>query len=397
MSNESPNGIAMHRFGPVGTLVGILGLGAWGAMFMMGDEHSKQMLLGSYLYAFIAMICLTLGCFGLTLLHHTVRGVWGLPLLRFFEAGGGPVTLGFMAVAFVPVAIGLHSYHLFPWADPSHVDEIIRAKQWWLNEPRFLAFAALYFAIWIGFAAYLRRSSVLQDTNRDPNEAIKRTNVSAPGILIFFFTVTAAMTDWAMSLQPHWYSTVWGAWFAVGAALMAMSFASMLLMMHRKQQPFTDIVVPGLTKDLGNLMFTMTMLWCYLMLSQFLIIWSANLKEEITYFIARSELGWFALGWVVIIGQFFLPFLVLLAPRTKAMASLLVKVAAWIFVLRFLDLYWVIIPALRKDGPVPQISDAFALLGLGGLWFSVFVAQHKKANAFPLHDPRIRQVVEHAS
>ena len=397
MSNESPNGIAMHRFGPVGTLVGILGLGAWGAMFMMGDEHSKQVLLGSYLYAFIAMICLTLGCFGLTLLHHTVRGVWGLPLLRFFEAGGGPVTLGFMAVAFVPVAIGLHSYHLFPWADPSHVDEIIRAKQWWLNEPRFLAFAALYFAIWIGFAAYLRRSSVLQDTNRDPNEAIKRTNVSAPGILIFFFTVTAAMTDWAMSLQPHWYSTVWGSWFAVGAALMAMSFASMLLMMHRKQQPFTDVVVPGLTKDLGNLMFTMTMLWCYLMLSQFLIIWSANLKEEITYFIARSELGWFALGWIVIIGQFFLPFLVLLAPRTKAMASLLVKVAAWIFVLRFLDLYWVIIPALRKDGPVPQISDAFALLGLGGLWFSVFVAQHKKANAIPLHDPRIRQVVEHAS
>ena len=96
------------------------------------------------------------------MLHHTVRGVWGLPILRFFEAGGGPVALGFMAVAFIPVAIGLHSYHLFPWADPSHVDEIIRAKQWWLNEPRFLAFAALYFAIWIGFAAYLRRSSVLQ-------------------------------------------------------------------------------------------------------------------------------------------------------------------------------------------------------------------------------------------
>ena len=397
MSNESSHGIAMHRFGPVGTIVGILGLGAWAAMFAMGDEAGRHLMLGSYLFAFIALMCLTLGCFGLTLLHHTVRGQWGLPLLRFFEAGGGPVSLGLMAVAFLPVAYGLHSYHLYPWADPAHVDDIIRSKAWWLNEPRFLIGAAFYFAIWIAWAAYLRRSSVLQDANRDPNESIKRTNVSAPGILMFFLTVTAAMTDWAMSLQPHWYSTVWGAWFVVGSVLMAMAFASMLLMAHRKAQPFTDVVVPGLTKDLGNLMFTMTMLWAYLMLSQFLIIWSANLKEEIGYFVARSEMGWFVLGWIVIVGQFFVPFFALLAPRTKAMAPILIKVAAWIFVLRFLDLYWTIIPAIRHEGPGPMLADLLALLGLGGVWFSVFVAQHKRANAFPIHDPRIRQVIEHAS
>lgn len=398
MSNDAPQAMALHRFGPVALVVGLVGILAWAGLFVSGGEEARHALLGSYLFAFIAFVCLTIGCFGLTLLHHTIRGQWGLPLLRFFEAGGGPGALGFMLVAFVPVAYGLQAYHLYPWADPSHADAIIRAKGWWLNETFFIARTAFYFAVWIAWATYLRRSSVLQDQNRDPNEAIKRTNVSAPGLVMFFLTVTAAFTDWIMTLMPHWYSTVWGAWLAVGSALMAMALCTALLLAHRGQQPFKDVIVPGLTKDHGNLMFTMTMLWAYLMLSQFLIIWSANLKEEIPYFLARSDHGWQFVGWIVIMGQFFLPFLTLLAPRTKAHAGLLIKVAVWILVVRFLDLYWTAIPAIRHDGsPLPTVSDVLALLGIGGLWFSVFVSQHKKANAFPVHDPRIRQVVEHAS
>lgn len=398
MSKENTQGMAFHRIGPVGLIVGALALVVWGAMFVGADEAGRREILGSYLFGYLAFASLTLGCFGLTLLHHTVRGQWGLSLLRFFEAGGGPGALILMAVGFLPIAYGLHAYHLYEWADPAHLDDIIRSKQWWLNNNFFYARTAIYFAIWIFWATLLRRSSVGQDTTRDPVQAQRRTNWAAPGLVMYFMTTTFAFTDWIMTLQPHWFSTVWGAWLVMGSALMAMSLAVFLLLAHRAQQPFKDVIVPGLTKDHGNLLFTLTMLWTYLMLSQFLIIWSANLKEEIPYFLARSENGWNFLGLIVIVGQFFIPFFVLLAPKTKRLPALLIKVAIGIFILRFLDLYWVIMPSIRHHGgPIPTLGDILALLGVGGLWLYVFVNVHKQANPFPMHDPRIRQVVEHAS
>ena len=385
--NDSP--FAGIGYGPM--ILGLVGLAALGAAYIQGNEKG---VLQSYVFGYICFVVLTLGCFGLTLLQHTIRAQWALPFQRLWEAGGGPAALLTMGILFLPIAFGMGK--IFPWMDPHHIDGIILAKQNYLNQEFFLIRAAIYFLIWIGLASYLRASSLREDSSRDPNEAIKRTNVSAPSIVLFVITVTFAFTDWAMSLEPHWFSTVYGLWFVVGMALMAVSFATILVVSNYRSRLYEGLVHPGWTRDVGNMLLTLTMLWAYLTLSQFLIIWAANLKEEIPYYISRSHGGWNVLGVILIVGQFFAPFMALLAPRTKAFPRLLVALATWIFVMRFLDMFWVIAPAFRTEGLSVLWTDLAAVLGIGAIWLSVFGVQLRRAALLPRYDPRIPQVLEHA-
>jgi hypothetical protein len=346
----------------------------------------------AYLYAWVFWMCLTLGCFAMTLLHGVLRGRWGLPILRVFEAGAKNLPLIFLLG--LPILFSLPS--IYPWAAPhaAEHDAILQHKAPYLNSTGWIIRYVVFFAIWTLIAGLLARWSQQQDVSRDPALEQKRSNLAAPGIVIFFLTVTFAITDWVMSLDPHWMSTIYGVIFAVGMALAGVSFATMMLI--RSTDPAVRACIsPALLRDLGNLMLAMCMFWAYVNLSQYLIIWSANLPEEITFFKARSGSGWQIIGFVLFLGQFFVPFIALLATKTKKVPSNLFAIAALIFAMRFVDVYWNVMPTLRGTAMVNPL-DIVVLVAMGALWLGLYRYHLSRAERLPQYDPRLREATDHA-
>lgn len=386
---------------PLGGALLLVGGGLCAMAYSQNQTHFFQ----SYLYGFTFWMILTLGCFGLTLLHHTVRGRWSLPLLRIWEAGGGAPMLIAMGLAFLPIMAGLNE--IYHWTDKhAPFDAVVQGKRWWLNDQFFLMRQGIYWFIWVVSAAVLRASSLREDRTRNANEAIRRTNIAAPMLFLFLCMVTVCWTDWVMSVQVHWFSTIWGALFMVYQGLMGLAFGGMVFMLNAKKAPYNAFVNKQTTKDIGNMMFAFTMLWGYLTLSQYLIIYSANLPEETPYFVYRTEGGYNILGVATVLGSFFIPFLLLLAPRIKAASNTLFGAAALIFFVRVIDVFWVVIPSFysgeaARSGLGVQVGDLGSLLAIGGLWLIVFALQMKRAELVPLHDPRVQEALpegaQHAS
>ena len=252
------------------------------------------------------------------------------------------------------------------------------------------------FALWMFAANYLRRSSRAQDDSKDPALAQKRTNFAAPGIVFFVLSVTLFVTDLIMSMSPHWYSTMFRPIFVVGPVLANLALYTLILCRNADYKPLNKIITPDLTKDLGNWMFTFTLLWAYFNFSQYLIIWNGNLPSTVGYYYARSVQQWNVIGGILIVCHFFVPFFALLAPRVKASTRALTAVCVWILIFRFVDVYYTIAPMYRANGPMPVLSDALAFLGVGGIWFFFFGSQLRGASIYPLHDMRLLEATEHA-
>lgn len=370
----------------------LVGLGGCALAFV----QNRELFFQSWLYGFMFWVCLTLGCFGLTVLHHTVKGSWGLSVLRLYEAGGGPTMILVMGALFAPIVLGLHS--LYHWTHKEEVakDIILQHKVGYLNEPFFIARAVAYFLVFALISYVLRSSSLRQDRTLDPGEAARRTTLSAPTLVFFVVFVTFAVTDWVMSLDPHWFSTIFGGWFVVGMGLAALAFGTLIVASNAGAKPYVEIVSPKLTRDLGNLMFAFTMLWAYFTLSQFLITWSGNLPEFTTYYYRRgTQAGtewWNYLGAFNVVCQWLIPFLLLLSPRVKRTTSILWKVALWILVMRAFDLYWNIIPFFGRGF---SWTDVAAFVGIGGVWLAVFASQVKNHALLPAHDTRLQEDLAH--
>lgn len=368
------------------------------------DHSTTTSLIGQffqgYLYAYIVWVGLTLGCQGLMLLQYVVKANWGVPVIRLLESGARCILL--MAVLFIPILLAVWMGELYPWANAAiaREDKLIQAKAAYLNPGFFTIRAVLYFVIW-GFLAYRTSGwSRAQDKSGDATLTQKRTDLAAFGMLVHVITVTFAFTDWVMSLDPHWFSTIYGVWFVVGQSLAGIAFVTLIAVRKRGQEPYIQLVDPQLTKDLGNLMLALTMLWGYTTLSQYLIIWSANLPEEITYFLRRNELFWQPLGVVVLVGQFFAPFLMLLSGRTKRTPDYLIGVASLVLVMRLLDLFWNIMRFYGTNNPTVYAIGIIGVVVVGSLWYFLgFDAQRKQAPLLPQYDIRevpASEAVHHA-
>lgn len=371
-------------------LVAILGLVACIVGYMLDPKLAIQ----SYFLGYMFWLFLTLGCFQLMLLHHTIRGSWGASILRLCEAGGGAASLVLMAVLFIPIVLNMST--LYPWTNLDIVmqDPVMRRQTFYLRTDFFIMRTIFYFAIWTLFAYILRKSSLAEDQTLNPVEKAKRTNLSAPGLVMLLLTVNFAMTDWIMSLDPHWSSTIFGALMGMGQGLTAIALGIFVVTRFAKWKPYSEIVTPFLTRDLGNMLLVYTLLWTYFSLSQFIIIWCGNLPDYNSFYVTRNQSYLLYLGAVNIIGQFGIPFMLLLSPRVKAIPRLLMYLAAFVVFMRFIDMFWEIVPMFSVRWPV--WTDFAALIGVGGLWLTVFVWQVKKAPLLPKYDTRLQEVVEHA-
>jgi hypothetical protein len=353
---------------------------------------TANILLQSYLVAWIFWLSLSLGCFGLMLLHHVVRGRWGLVIIRLLEAGAK--TLPLMAIGFVPIALGKSS--LYVWARPDVHDRIINARHWYLNPGFWTARAVFFFAFWIGMTALLTRWTAEEDRTGNADLGQKRSNISAPGLVAFVLTVTFSSIDWVMSLEPHWHSTIFGVLSLVGEGLGALALTTLIVLVGSRSKPFAGLVTPALTRDLGNLMLTLTMVWGYIALSQYLIIWSANLTEETHYFIARTKPGWNLLGTGLVLGQFFFPFLLLLSTALKRSVRMLGFVAGWILAMRVVDVIWTVSPSFRDEAGHSVLLDLALMAAMGVVWLGWFAAIRRRSAPLPSYDPRLMETASHA-
>lgn len=351
-----------------------------------GAFFSTRQFFEAYLYGYTIWLGLSLGSLGILILHHLVSGHWGNLIQRIVESGARLLVL--MALLFLPIVLGMH--HLYPWTDHAYVEasHVLHQKSGYLNIPFFLARATLYFLMWIGMAFWLSKTSRLQDSSADVTLVRKMKIFSGPSLVLFVLTVTFASVDWLMSLEPEWYSVIFGMQTIVGAVLTTLAFAIVVVRLLADREPISGVITTRHIHHLGNLLMAFTILWAYMAFSQFLIIWSGNLPEDNMYYLRRLGTGWNVVALILLIGHFFVPLLVLLSRRVKRAIHSLALIAAGIFVMRFVDWFWLIMPAFSHEAFRFHWLDLVAPVAIGGIWVAAFIWQVKGQPLVPLHDPR---------
>ena len=360
-------------------------------VLIAGVFVNARQFFQAYLIGWTFWTGIAVGSLALLMLQHLTGGGWGLVIRRALEAATR--TLPLMAVLFIPVLIGAHSiYH--EWTDPEELAKhpIVQFKTPYLNLPFFTVRAILYFAIWIALAFFLNKWSLAQDRTADNRYAKYMRELSGGGMVALIFTVTFASIDWYMSLEPDWYSTIYGFIFVAAWTLSALAFVIAVMARLSREEPMKRIVAPLHFQDLGKLLLALVMLWSYFAFSQYLIIWSGNLPEEIGWYIRRMHGGWGAVIVTIAILHFAAPFLFLLSRGLKRNPGRLVLVAVLILVMRFVDLLWMLAPAFHHRMWI--LMDVAALVGLGGLWLAFFTWQLGKRPLIPINDPQFESTLE---
>jgi hypothetical protein len=383
---------ALSRMQSMGLLVGAAGL----VLGAVGFFVSRDTFFQAWLIGFIFCLGLTLGSLGLLMLQHLSGGQWGLIGRRIFEAASG--TLPLLILAFIPILFAMPE--LFEWAQPgiTETDAILKAKAPYLNVPFFIVRAVVYFVFWMACAWLLNTWSARQDRGEaaiDPAGMVRFRTLSAPGILFLVLTISFATTDWVMSLDPHWYSTIFGLMFTAGFGLSALALATVVLSVVGPAGALAGHLAPRHFHDFGKLLLAFTMLWAYLNFSQFLIIWSGNLPEEIPWYIERMRGGWGVVAIALIVGHFFLPFLLLLSRDLKK-SKWLPRVAVFILVMRLVDTIFLIAPSWEHHGFPIHWMHLVVPAGLAGVWLFLFARNLQGRALMPLNDPYLKEAFHEA-
>jgi hypothetical protein len=315
------------------------------------------------------------------------------------EAGAAAMPI--MGLLFIPIVlatfnlIGLN-HPLYEWANPAVVtpgspefDPGIYHKLPWLTPQFFTVRAAIYFVIWSGLALALRSWSLQQDRTGSAATTRRMRMLSGIGLALFVISITFAAFDWAMSLDPHWFSSMYGAHYMISSGLLTLAFLILMLTQVRQTQIFTENVPIKPIHDLGKLMLAFTVLWTYASFAQYVIIWSGDLAESTPWYLRRIQGGWLTIVPLLMALQFFLPFFLLLSRRNKRNLRSLAAIAGLIVVMRFVDVSWIILPDFHKNITEVVLSDFAAPLGLVGIWLAIFAWNMQRAALLPLNDPNM--------
>jgi hypothetical protein len=378
----------LNRIQKSALIVGIVGLMA----VLAGAFISRQVFFQAYLLGYLFWVHLTLGCLAGIMLHHLVGGRWSFAIRRFFEASA--MTLPLLALLFIPLLLGMPV--LYPWVNLDEVahSELLQHKAVYLNAPFFIGRTVLYFVVWIGLAYLLNRWSFQQDQTGEAGLKNRLRAISPPGLILLVLTATFAAFDWMMSLEPEWFSSIYGVLFISGQALVAIAFAIIMVKLFENQKPLANWVSVGVYNDLGNFLLAFVSFWAYIAFSQYLIIWSGNLPEEITWYITRTQGGWQYVGLALIMFHFALPFAVLLSRTVKRQAQVLTVITGFIVFMRLIDLFWLTMPALRPTLSIHWL-DVVMPIAMGGFWVALFAWHLKRKSLVPLHDPSFQEVAAH--
>ncbi|HEY0554639.1 MAG TPA: quinol:cytochrome C oxidoreductase, partial [Thermoanaerobaculia bacterium] len=370
-----------------GLVLAVVGLGGC-LVFGFMNEANRSQLWHSWLVGSLFVLSIALGGLFFVLIHHATQAGWSVVLRRIAEHVMG--TLPFLALLFLPLILfGMGD--LFHWSHGEAVKQnaLLRHKQPYLNMTFFVIRNGVYFGVWSAMAYWFGRQSQLQDKTGDQDLTRRMRRVSSPGLIVFALTVTFFAFDWLMSLQPEWYSTIFGVYFFAGSAMAFFAFLSLAMIAARRAGLLTEVVNAEHQHDVGKLLLTFVVFWTYMAFSQYLLIWYANLPEETVFFAHRIVGSWRAAGAALALGHFVVPFFFLLPRTVKRNATALAVAATWLLAMHLLDLYWLVMPNLHPAGMAPTVLDAMALIGCCGVFLAAFGAALKRQALIPLRDPRL--------
>ena len=350
----------------------------------VGAFFSPAQFFRAYLTAYQFFLGIALGSLGILMIYYLTGGAWGFLIRRILEATTR--TLPLLAILFVPIACGLPKLYL--WAQPEMVAESknLQHKQLYLNEPFFWVRALLFFLSWSVLAYFLNARSRQQDQTGDPNLARKLTRMSALGLVVYGLTITFASVDWIMSLQPAFRSTIFGPIVASGELLSGHAFALLVLAWLLTRPGMVKLASVEAIGDLGNLLLTFLVIWSYLVWFQFMLIWMANLPNEVIWYLPRTSGGWYWVAWALFVFHFAAPFFLLLMRDIKRDPVALAKVSGMLLFMQLVFGYYQIMPAFPNTNIGDHWMDFLTPFGIGGLWLAYFLRELKRSPLLPLHD-----------
>lgn len=373
-------------------VVGVVGIVAWA----IGLGTSPRMAYGAYLVAYATGVSLALGTLLLVMIGHVTNATWFVVFRRITE--NAAATFPIFILLFLPVLLGLGV--LYPWAGPlsalsADVQTKILAKRAYLNVPFFIVRAFLYFFIWTVFSLWLRHASIRQDA--DPSMAPWRLQrrISAGGLPAVGLALTFASFDWLMSLSPTWWSSIYGVYFFSGAMVAAIALVAVLAYSCQRVGLLTYLAAPEHYGALGKLLLTFVIFWAYIAFAQYLIIWIADIPAEASWYLVRTSGGWAALGIVVLVGQFAIPFLLLLFHWLKRRPMFMAVLGVWLLVMHYLDIYWLVMPSLFPNGAPVSWPTIAAIFGVGGLGLAFGIWQMRGHAIVPRGDPELAASIEY--
>lgn len=390
MKHSEPLLARLGRFQQRALIIGAVGLLACVAGIVLDPSQ----LYRSWLFGYIVWIALPVGAFGIYMLHNLVGGAWGFLIRRLLTAAIR--TLPVMFVLFIPVIIGMLTGDLYEWARPEAAsDHVLHAKQPYLNDVFWIVRTVAYFAIWIGWSAIVFRYVRKLEESGEISQIRKIQNISAGGLVLMILTMTFAAVDWVMSLEPHWFSTIFGVQMIVAFVLATTCAATLFLTFLADYRPISDVIRPKILHDLGTLMFAFNMLWAYISFSQLLIIYGGNLAEETPWYVHRLGGGWEWVAYSLIALHFATPFLILLSRRNKRSTHVLRSVAIGLLIMRAVDTLWIIAPTFSPSQIFVHWLDLAALVGIGGVFVWYFLYQVKQRPLLLTNDPRMQAALAH--
>jgi hypothetical protein len=382
--------VETSRFGGLSILFALLAVVGLG-LSVVGAMVDPAQFSFSWLFAFAFFFTLCAGCFFWTLVHHATDADWSVVVRRQLENIAS--LLAVMAVFLVPVLLLRH--HLYEWMNiPPGQGEGLEAKRPYLNWNFFLARAIAFFVFFIISTQLLRRFSVRQDKDGNPRFTLWMRKLSFISLPLFAFSLTFGACDWLMSLNYHWFSTMWGVYIFAGAAGSSMSLLVLVITALRKAGYLKDVITLEHYYVMGKWMFAFSVFWAYIGFSQYMLIWYANMPEETQYFLLRNTQSWWALSLLLVAGRFFGPFAILLLQSIKKNPARLSLLAGWILCMQLLDMYIIVMPALHGTGVHVSIWDFVPLVGMGATLAFIYLRILGRTSVFPVRDPRLIESIK---
>jgi hypothetical protein len=368
----------------VGVAAALIGLGG---TFAMGGFHGDGAY--AYLTAYLFFFSLAVGALFFVTIHHATRAGWSVVVRRLAEILA--MTLPVLALLFVPIALASHDLYHWTHHDVVQADPILKSKEPYLNVPFWLGRAALYFIGLGGLAYFFFKNSTAQDRTGDLALSEKMRARSYPAIPVIALSVTFAAFDWSMSLDPHWFSTMFGVCFFAGG--MVAFFATMAILGHSLT---ASGHLKGVTTehfhDIGKFLFGFMVFWSYVNFSQFMLIWYANIPEETLWFAHRwIETGWDKVSMALALGHFVIPFFFMMSRHIKRNRTTLLVASGWMLVMHYLDLFWQVMPTIQHHGPHFTAVHALSMLGVGGVCVAMVGVLLRKVPLVPVRDPRLSE------
>jgi hypothetical protein len=365
---------------------GVVGILGWVATVVLGLGDPSR-FYHSYLVAFAFTLSLALGGLFFVLLQFLTRAGWSVVVRRLSEHVMG--TLGLFVLFFIPIALGVHDLYHWSHSDAVATDALLAHKEAYLNPGGFYVRAAIFLLSWTFLGWWFRRQSMGQDASGEVAITGRLQTLSAPAMIWFGVSMTLATVDWIMSLDPHWYSTIFGVYYFAGCLVAIFAVMALLAAAMQRAGLLDGAVTTEHFHDLGKLLFAFTVFWAYIAFSQYFLIWYGNIPEETVFYLHRSEGGWLTVTGVLAWGHFGLPFLFLMSRNVKRRTGLLVAGSIWMLLMHWVDLYWLVMPTHHEHGPHPSLLDLTTLLGIGGLFLAVLGWQMRRRALIPVRDPRL--------